>query len=81
MVKGRMTALSRNIEESIGKIDPSFILEEDAAGVETMPSLDKIEDESDLPPLNVDDEDTLDLLINAEIFLPPVDGIALEIVK
>jgi hypothetical protein len=62
---------------SLVKFDPSFILEEETDEFETLPSLDETEDESDLPPLDVDDEDTLETLINAEIISPQGDGIAL----
>jgi hypothetical protein len=77
-VKDHMTAFTTNIYDIIGKFDPSFILEEYTAELETLPSLDETQDESDQPPLDVDDEDTLDPLINAGIILPQGDGIALE---
>jgi hypothetical protein len=72
-----MTAFTTKIDDIIGKFDPSFILEEETAGFETLPSVDETQDESDLPPLDVDEEDTLDPLINADIMLPEGDGIAL----
>jgi hypothetical protein len=75
-VKDRMTAFTTNIDDIIGKFDTSFILEEETAEFEMLPSLDETEDESDIP-LDVDDEETLDPLINAEIILPKGDGIAL----
>jgi hypothetical protein len=52
-------------------------LEEETAEFETLPSIDETQDESDLPPLDVYDEDTLNPLINAEIILPQGDGIDL----
>jgi hypothetical protein len=72
-----MAAFTTKIDDIIGKFDPSFILEEETAEFETPPSLDDTQDETDLPPIDVDDEDTLDPLINAEIIFPQVDGIAL----
>jgi hypothetical protein len=76
-VNDRMAAFTTKIDDIIGKFDPSFILEEETAEFETLPSLDDTQDETDLPPLDVDEEDTLDPLINAEIMLPLCDGIAL----
>jgi hypothetical protein len=76
-VKDCMTAFTTNIDDSIGKLDPSFILEEETAEFETTLSLDETQDESDQPALDVDDKDTLDPLINADIILPQGDGIAL----
>jgi hypothetical protein len=72
-----MTAFTTKIDDIIGKFYPSFILEEETAELETLPSLDDTEDESNLPPLEVNDEETLDTIINAEIILPQGDGIAL----
>jgi hypothetical protein len=72
-----MATFSSKIEDIIGKFDPSFILEEDTAAFETLYSRDDTEDESNLPPLNVDDEDGLDPLIDAETILPQGDGISL----
>jgi hypothetical protein len=74
--KDRMTAFTTKIDDIIGKFNPSFILEEETDEFETLPSLDETEDESNIPPLDVDDEDTLDPLINAEIISPQGDGIA-----
>jgi hypothetical protein len=54
-VKDRMTAFTTKIDDIIGKFDASFILEEEKAEFETLPSLDETQDESDLPPLDVDD--------------------------
>jgi hypothetical protein len=76
-VKYRMAAFTTNIDDIIGKNCPSFILEEETAEFETLPSLDDTQDETDLPPLDIDDEDTLDPLINAEIIFPQGDDIAL----
>jgi hypothetical protein len=76
-VKNLMTAFTTKIDDIIGKFDPSFILEEETAEFETLPSLDENQDVSDLPLLDIDDEETLDPLINAEIILHQGDGIAL----
>jgi hypothetical protein len=76
-VKDRMTAFTTKIDDIIGKFDPSFILEEETAEFETLPSLNETQDESDQPSLDVDDEDTFYPLTNAEIILPQGDGIAL----
>jgi hypothetical protein len=80
-VNDRMADFTTKIDDIIGKFDPSFILEEETAEFETLPSLDdtqdETQDETDLPPLDVDDEEMLDPLINAEIILPQGDGIAL----
>jgi hypothetical protein len=42
-----------------------------------LPPLDESDDDTDLPPLDVDDEEMLDPFINVEIILPQGDGIAL----
>jgi hypothetical protein len=76
-VNDSMAAFTTKIDDIIGKFDPSFILEEETAEFETLPSFDVTQDETDLPPLDVDDKDTLDPLINAEIILPQGDGISL----
>jgi hypothetical protein len=76
-VNDPMADFTTKIDNIIGKFDPSFILEEETAEFETLPSLDDTQDETDLPPPDVDEEDTLDPLINAEIILPQGDGIAL----
>jgi hypothetical protein len=71
-VNDRMAAFKTKIDDIIGKCDPSFILEEETAEFETLPSLDDTQDETYLPvqPLDVDDEDTLYPLINAMIISP-----------
>jgi hypothetical protein len=76
-VKDRMTTFTTKIDDIIGTFDPSFILEEETAEFETPPFLGETQYESNQPPLDVDDEDTLDPLINADIILPQGDGIAL----
>jgi hypothetical protein len=52
-------------------------LEEETSELETLPFLDETQDESDVPPLDVDEKDNLDPLINAEIMFPQGDGIDL----
>jgi hypothetical protein len=54
-VNDRMAAFTIKIDDIIGKFDPSFIFEEETADFETLPSLDDTQDETDLPPLDVDD--------------------------
>jgi hypothetical protein len=76
-VNNRMATFTTKIDNIIGKFDPSFILEEETAEFETLPSLDDTQDETYIPPLDVDDKETLYPLINAEIILPQGDGIAL----
>jgi hypothetical protein len=75
-----MADFTTKIDDIIGKFEPYFILEEETAEFENLPPLDDTQDEIDLPPLDVGDKVTLDSLINAEIFLPQGDGIALTIV-
>jgi hypothetical protein len=77
-VKDRMASFTTKIDDIIGKFEPSFILEGKTAEFEALPPLDDTQHEKDLEPLDVDDEDTLDPLINAEIILPQGDGIALS---
>jgi hypothetical protein len=75
-VNDRMADFTTKSDDIVGKFDLSFILEEETAEFETLPSLDDTQDETDLPPLDVDDKDMLDPLINAEIILHEGDGIA-----
>jgi hypothetical protein len=53
-VNDRMAAFTTKIDDIIGNFDPSFILEEETAEFETIQSLDDTQDETDLPPLDVD---------------------------
>jgi hypothetical protein len=72
-----MNAFTKDVDNIIGKFDSSYILEEDTADFEGLPPLDEPDDESNLPPLDVDYEEIMDPLINAEIILHQGDGIAL----
>jgi hypothetical protein len=56
-------------------------LEEDTADVEGLLPLYESNDESDLPPLDVNDEEMLDPLINDVIILPQGDSIALSCIR
>jgi hypothetical protein len=76
-VNYRMTAITTKIDDIIGNFDPSFILEEETAEFETLLSLFETEDEFDLPPIDIDEEDNFDPLINADIIFSQGDGIAL----
>jgi hypothetical protein len=76
-VRYRINDFTNDAVNIIGKFDTSKILEEDTADVEGLPPLDESDDESNLPPSNVDYEEMMDPLINAEIILPQGDGTAL----
>jgi hypothetical protein len=69
--------LKKDVDNIIEKLDSSYILEEDTADVEVFPPLDEYDKESNLPPLDVDYEEIMDPLINAEIILPQGNFIAL----
>jgi hypothetical protein len=75
-VRDHITDFTNDVDNIIGKFDSSYILEEDTAGVEGLPPLDESDDEHNLPTLDVDDEEMLDRLINAEIILPQGEGIS-----
>jgi hypothetical protein len=73
-----MNAFPKDVDNIIEKFEYSYILEEDTADVEGLPPLDEPDDESNLPPLDVDYEEVMDPLVNAEIILPQGEGIVLE---
>jgi hypothetical protein len=64
-VRDRMTDFTNDVDNIIEKLDSSYILEEDTADVEGLPPLNKCDDESNLPPLDVDYEEKMGPLINA----------------
>jgi hypothetical protein len=76
-VRNRMDAFTKDFDNIIEKIDSSYILKEDTSDVEGLPPLYEPDDESNLPPLEVDYEEVIDPLINAEIILPQGGGISL----
>jgi hypothetical protein len=76
-VRDIMDAFTKDVDNIIGKFDYSYILEEDTADVEGLPTLNQSDYEYNLSPLDVDYEEIMDPLINAEIILPQGEGIAL----
>jgi hypothetical protein len=76
-VRDRMHAFTKDDDNIIEKFDSFYILEEDTADVEGLPPLNEPDDESNLPPLDVDYEEVMDPLIKAEIILPQGEGISL----
>jgi hypothetical protein len=76
-VRDRIGDFTKDVENIIGKFDSSCILEEVNADGKGLPPFDESDDESNLPPLDVDYEEIMDPIINAEIILPQGQGIPL----
>jgi hypothetical protein len=76
-VRDRGNAFTKYVDKIIEKFGSSYILEENTADFKGLPPLDESDDESNLPPLDVDYEEIMDPLINAEIILPQGNFIAL----
>jgi hypothetical protein len=72
-----LDAFTKDVDNIIEKFDSSYIFEEDNTDVEDLTHLRESDDESNLPPLDLDYEEIMDPLINAEIILPQGEGIAL----